>query len=181
MTIHPHPLGHSRCACPTCNLLRIYPEMPFIDPPSIDEVHANEYADWKVACNWLGPLIDGRATLIRKEFPTDGGSIPPAAQSIVGNPFQMPALAHFLEHDAMYAARLYRRAVCDARMYRGMALDGHITLAKRGAIWSMVREFGGIAAWSKHTEASITRARTFCRIVGEEEYFALSASRICPA
>lgn len=167
------------CKCDSCTHLYVWPEMPYMDPPACADVWNDPDAEWTVACHWMGPLIDGSATLIRRGFRTDGGSIPRAVWPVVGHPLQMPLLPHFLCHDADYAAELRRRAVCDARLYKGATLDGHVNLIKRRAVYRAVRAGGGIG-WARHTPASIAAARALCRIVGEEEYHALVSSRSLP-
>lgn len=167
------------CICEKCTHLHVWPEMPYMDPPAIADADRDPASEWTVACHWMGPLIDGTATLIQRGFRTDGGSIPRPFWPVVGHPFQMPLLPHFLEHDAGYAAELRRRAVCDARLYRGAELDGHISLIKRRIIFRAVR-LGGGSAWSDHKPESIALNRRLCRIVGEEEYFALQQSRCVP-
>lgn len=160
------------CRCENCDHLYVWPEMPFMDPPQ----PGSGAADWTVACNWLGPLIDGSATLVRRTLSTDGGSIPAAAQSFVGHPFQMPLLPAFLCHDADYAAELHRRAVCDARLYKFMRMMPDVSELKRRVIFRAVR-LGGGRAWREHSLASVEDARLLCRVVGEEEHAVLSARR----
>ncbi len=152
--------------------LRIWPDLPALRPPPLPQVWAGGSQEWRLAERYLGPLIGGYATLIEPDFPTDGGSIPRVAWRLVGHPWQLPALAYFLLHDADYAARLWHRNVCDTRMLQGFNLDGHINAAKRVAVYRAVRDFGGIP-WAKHTEASIAEARRSCRVVGEEEWHAM--------
>ena len=168
------------CICTSCTHLHVWPEMPFMDPPHVADAWANPEAEWSVACHWMGPLIVGRAVLIRRGFTTDGGSIPPAAWALVGHPFQMPCLPYFLAHDAECAAELFRFSVCDARLYKAMAADGHVGLLKRRAIHRACLGYHTVIP-SSHTPASITAARSFCRLVGEEEYHALLSSRLYPS
>lgn len=163
------------CRCQECDHLDVWPRVPFLDPP-----HPGGSGEWTVACHWLGPLIDGRATLIRRGLGTDAGSIPQAAWSIVGHPFQMPLLPAFLQHDADYAAELFRRAVCDARLYKFAGLMPDVPEIKRRVILRSVQLCGYESAWRKHTSASVEAARAFCRTVGEEEWRALSASLVMP-
>jgi hypothetical protein len=153
--------------------LRVWPELPALRPPPLTEVWAGGPQDWRLAEDYLGPLIGGYATLTLEGFPTDGGSIPRAAWRIVGHPWQLPCLAYFIPHDSDYAARLWHRNVADTRLLQGMNLDGHVVAVKRLAVYRAVRDFGGIP-WARHTEAGIAEARRFCRIVGEEEWHALA-------
>ncbi len=167
------------CRCESCTHLYAWPEMPYMDPPSVADIWNDPEAEWTVACNWLGPLIDGSATLIRRGLTTDGGTIPRPVWPVVGHPLQMPFLAYFLCHDADYSGELRRRAVADARLYKGAALDGHINTLKLRTVYRAVR-IGGGGVWKKHTPQSVERARRFCRAVGAEEYAALLASRRLP-
>lgn len=163
--------GHCRCHCDTCLFLRVFPDMPFMSPPDANAIGQDRKL-WELDCNYLGPLIDGKATLIRRGLKTDGGSIPQLAQSVIGNPWQMPFLAYFLLHDAEYAAELFKRKECDNRLLEGAENDGRIGWLKRNAVWSAVR-IGGGAVWAGHTHKSIEAARQFCSSVGEREYWEL--------
>lgn len=167
------------CACPQCSKLLAYPDLPAIDPPRLADLWAGTGGFWTVACNWMGPLIDGEATLIRRGFGTDGASIPRWAWRVIGHPMQLPLLAYALPHDADYAAELFPRDVCDMRFLTNQANDGHICLAKRKAIYAAVR-IGGGCVWRGHTPESLAVARKYCRKIGEEEYWALWESRIMP-
>lgn len=154
--------------------------MPYLDPPAVPDAWADPKAEWRVACNWLSPLVDGKAALILRRMPTDGGSIPPAAWSIVGHPWQMPCLPYFLQHDAETGAELYSMAVCDARLYKNLEADRHVSLIKRRVIFKACLAYHEVIA-SRHTPDSVALYRSFARIVGEEEYHALSLSRTVPA
>ena len=156
--------------------LRIYPEMPGLRPPDLRKVWAGECADWTLMEPWLGPLIGGSATLALQGGRTDGGSVPRPAWSLMGHPFLTPHLAYYLAHDFDYKSELRRRAVCDARLFKGMAMDGAITYAEREGVYLAVREFGG-SVWAQHDGEAVLRAREFVRIVYEEEYFALCEAR----
>lgn len=167
------------CRCDSCTHLYAWPEMPYMDPPAVSDIWSDPDAEWTVACNWLGPLIDGSATLILRGLKTDGGSIPRPCWPVVGHPLQMPLLPHFLCHDADYAGELRRRAVADARLYKGATLDGHVNLLKRRTVFRAV-QLGGGPVWRRHTPASVAAARRFCRAVDAAEYHALLASRDIP-
>lgn len=156
--------------------LRIWPEMPDLKPPDLTEVWDNPAAEWTVRVPWLGPPLDGSATLLLPGFRTDGGSIPRAAWRVVGHPFQLPCLAYFLCHDADYAAELRPRRECDDRLLAGMRLDGHVPADKRFAIHRAVRRFG-LRPWARHTAAGVAAARRLCRAVFEEEWIALREER----
>jgi hypothetical protein len=67
-------------------------------------------------------------------------------------------------------------AVCDARHYRNMAADGHVSPIKRRVIYRACLAYHE-AVKSRHTPESVARYRSTCRIVGEEEWRALAASR----
>lgn len=167
------------CKCDSCHHLYAWPEMPYMDPPAVADVWNDPAAEWTVACNWLSPLVDGRAVLILRETKTDGGSIPPAAWSVVGHPWQMPCLPYFLQHDAETGAELYPMSVCDARLYKNMVADGHVNKIKRRVIYRACLAYHTTVT-SRHTPESVARYRSTCRIVGEEEYHALLASRVLP-
>lgn len=172
-----HIRMRSGCGCGECAHLMVYPEMPCLDPPKLDDVwRYGNRAEWTVACHWLGPLSDGRAVLIRRGMRTDGASIPQAAQSVVGGAFQMPLLPYALEHDAAYAGELFGRSECDGRLLANMVADGHVGWMKRNAVWSAVRA-GGWAVWGGHNAETVARARLFASVVGEEEWHALEGMR----
>ena len=157
---------HNDCRCDGCTRLLFYPELPPLDPPPLD----SRSTDWLLWCGYVGPLIEGKATLIRRGFLTDGASIPRPVWPVVGHPFQVPLLAYALPHDGEYAAELHPRDVCDRRMLIGMV--DSVNRVKRNVIYSSVRGGGGIP-WARHTPEGIAFARTFCRSIGEEEYYAL--------
>ena len=159
-----------------CRYLYIYPEMPALDPPPLTEIWTNPGAEWTLFCNWMGPLIDGKATLLRKGLKTDGTSIPRWAWRAFGHPFSLPVLAYALPHDGDYSAELVPRDEGDDRFLEGMAQDKHVCWVKRNGIWTAVRAGGGFV-WNRHTPESISEARKYCRIVGAEEYAVLCESR----
>ena len=156
--------------------LRVWPEMPALQPPNLAEVWRGGPAEWRLAHAWLGPLIGGSATLLLPGFATDGGSIPRAAWRIAGHPFQLPCLAYFLAHDADYAGELRGREECDRRLLEGMRLDGTVPAAKRLLIHRAVRR-GGWAPWARHTPEGIAEARKHCRAVMKEEFYAMVEGR----
>ena len=160
------------CLCPICACVVLYPEIPGMDPPSLEAVKLNPDAPWTVTCNWLGPLHEGRAVLIDRLFRTDGASIPRFAWPLIGHPFQVPLLPYALEHDALYVARYLSRKATDRRFYASMTGDGYISRCKAGTIYNAVHLFGG-SAFNRHTEESIGEARKHIRLIGEEEYFSI--------
>jgi hypothetical protein len=167
------------CRCSACDYLSVWPEMPYMDPPSVPDVWNDSAAQWKVACHWMGPLIDGRAALIRREGLTDGGSIPRAAWPLVGHPFMMPNLPAYLQHDFEFGAEAFPREICDARL-RSALIDAKVERGQADIIHDAVR-IGGGECWSRHTAASLAYYRSFVRIVGEERWHALAASRVFPS
>lgn len=166
------------CRCDTCDYLSVWPEMPYMDPPNVPDVWTNPSAEWTVACHWLGPLIDGRAALIRRKMPTDGGSIPQAAWSIIGHPFQMPGLPSFLTHDGEFGGEIFSRSECDERLLKSLLIN-KVDEAKSRVIYDFVRLGGGVC-WGEHTPELVARYRSYVRIIGEERWHALAASRIFP-
>lgn len=158
--------------CTESRVLRVWPELPALQPPHLTRVWEEPRAEWTLIHGYLGPLIDGSATLAYPGFWTDGGSIPKVAWSIVGDPMQLPCLAYFIPHDADYAGELRYRGTCDTRLLQGMVLDGHVDAAKRLTIYKSVRDFGGIC-WNRHVPEKVMEARKYCRVVFEEEYYAL--------
>lgn len=156
------------CLCPDCTRLTVWPDIPAIDPPSMKEFWENPKAEWEVACDWLGPLIDGKAVLIRRNMMTDGGSIPRSAWVFVGHPFFMPHLPAFLQHDGEFGGELFSREICDLRLYETLRLCRSKKITAE-VIYRCVRLFG-IYCWRAHTDESVERYRSFARVVGEEEY-----------
>lgn len=165
----------TECACNGCRFVDVFPKMPSMTPPDANSIGKDREL-WTLDCNYLGPLIDGKATLILRGFKTDGISIPRAAWSVIGNPFSMPMLAYALPHDADYAAELMTQAQADGRFLQGMADDGRIGWAKRNAVWTAVRAFGW-SVFGKHTKESIEDARKYCRLVEEKEYWTLVSEK----
>ena len=167
------------CVCPSCRFVSVYPELPSLDPPTLAESWEDPKAEWTLACHWLGPIRDGKALLFRQGFKTDGASIPRSVWPVVGHPFQLPLLPYALDHDGAYAAELFPRAVCDSRFLENMVADKHIGWVKRNAVWTAVQTCGW-TVWLGHLIGETERARTFVRVVGEEEYNAISDSRRFP-
>lgn len=149
-----------------------------MDPPGMRDVWGDRTAQWQVACHWLGPLIDGRASLIRRATLTDGGSIPRLAWPIVGHPFMMPHLPAYLQHDGEFGAEAFSREICDERLRRTLELC-RVDEAQVRLIYDAVRVGGG-ECWDAHTPESIDYYRSRIRIVGEELWHALDSSRIFP-
>jgi len=135
-------------------------------------------AQWRVACHWLGPLIGGRAALLRRGGLTDGGSIPRAGWPIVGHPFMMPNLPAYLQHDFEFGGEIFARPVCDLRLKSALLLS-RVDPGQSDLIHDAVR-IGGGECWAKHTQASVAYYRSFVVVVGEERWHALNASRVFP-
>lgn len=165
----------TECACNGCRFLDVFPKMPSMTPPDANAI-GSERELWTLDCNYLGPLIDGKATLILRGFKTDGISIPRVAWSVIGNPFSMPMLAYALPHDGEYAAELVPQKEADGRFLQGMSEDGRIGWVKRNAVWTAVRSFGW-SVWRKHDEASIAESRNYCRLVDEKDYWTLVSEK----
>lgn len=80
---------------------------------------------------------------ITKPFICDGGSIPKAAHSIIGDGYD-EALEDFVLHDWLYSENNteYSRAEADAILNETL-YNRNIGWWKRHAIWTAVRLFGG--------------------------------------
>lgn len=151
------PCRHTACQCELCDTVTRWPEMPAITPV---RDRANT---WTVDCHWVSPLYDNCGVMMHRGFMTDGASIPRIAWRVIGHPMCTDILPFALGHDGLYAAELLTRKECDEWFLQTMAANG-ICWAKRNAMWSAVRTFGGYV-WSKHTTASIEASRKMCNLV----------------
>ena len=104
----------------------------------------------------------GKIIVIRKDFSTDGASIPntPMIRWLIGHPFSMPLLPCALVHDALYAGELLPRNECDW-LFLELMKRAKIGWVKRNAVWSAVR-LGGTFVWARHTVDSVLKARKYC-------------------
>jgi hypothetical protein len=101
--------------------------------------------------------------LIKAGFLFDGASIPRWLWSIIGNPFDPNWLAAALIHDALYAAELLSRHLCDKELLWAMRRTSKIGRDKARTFFIAVDTFGGWT-WRRHTPKSIFDARTECII-----------------
>lgn len=168
----------TECLCALCTKVVTAPNLPALFPcPDKTE-------NWSLDCNWLSPLVNGKAVYIKRGFITDGASIPRIAWRVIGHPFSKDLLPHALPHDGLYAAELFpTHAECDAWMQASMALaaDNYplsVSWLKRNAVWSAVRTCGGLV-WRKHTAQTVYKARQYCKLVGPEEYAQLRDGEAC--
>lgn len=99
--------------------------------------------------------------IVKAGFKFDGASIPRAFWWLIGSPFTGKYRKAALLHDALYAAELYEREVCDNKFDEVMEKDG-VNWFKRNTMWLAVRAGGGFV-WSKHTKESINKARKYIR------------------
>ena len=151
------------CLCDTpCNVVDVYPLLPSIYPVQDDS------ENWMVLCHWVSQLVQGRAVFVRRDFGTDGTSIPRWAWTLIGSPLGKALLRHALAHDALYAAELMSRKECDLFLFDSMALAG-VPLVKRNAIYAAVR-IGGAAVWKLHTDESVAEARSKVRLLTVSEW-----------
>ncbi len=86
----------------------------------------------------LGPIN------VSAGFRSDGGSIPPMAWPLVGDPFGV-GLPAFVVHDWCYQVRPFPREWCDQLLCRSLR-DCGVSLARRRVIYRAVR-VGGWWGW----------------------------------
>jgi hypothetical protein len=125
---------------------RKFPDMPNLDIKAKDE--------WVLEADYTGPEIDGKRTVIKAGLITDGGSIPMAGRAVVGSKVRYPNIAAYVLHDGEYMAELYPRKECDIRMKIALERLG-VSRWQVLLIYRMVRIFGYLAAWRKHTGKSV--------------------------
>ena len=101
--------------------------------------------------------IFGLSITLQPGLYTDGASIPPIFQGIVGSPWAMPRLLAALVHDALYGAHFAWRWFCD-RIYLAIRLqtggDRRLALLEYSAI-----RLGGRSAWSEKSLSTIVYTR----------------------
>ncbi len=92
---------------------------------------------------------------IRKGFKTDGGSIPPPADTLI-RPMGMYLLA-WLVHDAIYAAELMARVKGDWVMLEILQHQRMGWFLRNGVYCAV--EAGGAAVWASHRPSQVARDR----------------------
>ena len=135
--------------------MRAKPARQFPDMPNLDIVARDE---WVLEGDYIGPVIDGKSTVVKAGITTDGGSIPMVGRAVVGSKVRYPNIALYVLHDAEYLAELYPRKECDRRLKIGLRMAGvswwHTTL-----IYNAVRLCGGFVAWNKHDQKEVANYR----------------------
>ena len=113
--------------------------------------------------------IFGLSITLQPGLYTDGASIPPIFQPLVGSPWAMPRLLAAIVHDALYGAHFAWRWLCD-QIYLKIRLqtggDRRLALLEYTAI-----RLGGRDAWKEKTLSTLcyTRERLsvgFCFVSG---------------
>jgi hypothetical protein len=106
--------------------------------------------------------FDGLKFTIKKGYITDGASIPPIFEPIVGNRFQGEVLSCAVFHDILYETELYSRHCADNNFKYLMRKNG-VSWLKRNLFWLAVRLFGG-SVQKRHTVGSVENARQYLQI-----------------
>lgn len=97
----------------------------------------------------------GKVTIM-PGFKFDGASIPRLFWTLIGSPFTGKYKRAALLHDALYAAEIFSRKVCDEIFLQYMK-EEKVSWWRRNSMWLAVRAFGG-TVWSKHTTESVKEA-----------------------
>ena len=96
---------------------------------------------------------------------TDGASIPPIFQPLVGSPWDMPRLLAAIVHDALYGAHWAFRWLCD-RIYLLIRLQNHPADKRLCYLEYVAIRLGGREAWRSKTSSTLayTRERLSVRL-----------------
>ena len=116
---------------------------------------------------WVLLPYTKRWLLIKAGFVFDGASIPRWLWSVIGSPFDPNWIAAALIHDALYAAELLSRKLCDKELLWAMRLTSKIGRDNARRFFVAVDTFGGWV-WRRHTPKSIMDARTECFLYNEQ-------------
>lgn len=106
--------------------------------------------------------FDGLKFTIKKGYKTDGASIPPIFEWLVGNRFEGKTLSCAVFHDIIYESELYSRHCADNN-FLFLMRKNKVFLLKRVIFWLMVRVFGW-SAQLKHTVGSVENARQYLQV-----------------
>ena len=95
-----------------------------------------------------------------KGFDFDGASIPKPLWGIIGSPMTGGYQRAACMHDAMYAAQLFERKVCDRLFFEAMCSEGVDTVRRHLMYW-FVRMFGG----KSYEDSSIEEVEKYRKLV----------------
>lgn len=109
--------------------------------------------------------IFGLSITLQPGLYTDGASIPPIFQGIVGSPWAMPRLLAAIVHDALYGAHWAFRWLCD-RIYLLIRLQNHPADKRLCYLEYVAIRLGGREAWREKTANTLayTRERLSVRL-----------------
>lgn len=109
--------------------------------------------------------IFGLSITLQPGLYTDGASIPPIFQGIVGSPWAMPRLLAAIVHDALYGAHWAFRWLCD-RIYLLIRLQNHPADKRLCYLEYVAIRLGGRDAWREKTANTLayTRERLSVRL-----------------
>ena len=109
--------------------------------------------------------IFGLSITLQPGLYTDGASIPPIFQGIVGSPWAMPRLLAAIVHDALYASHWAFRWLCD-RIYLLIRLQNHPADKRLCYLEYVAIRLGGREAWREKTANTLayTRERLSVRL-----------------
>ena len=105
---------------------------------------------------------NGKRYYLRKDFVTDGASIPPFLWSVVGHPFQPKLLAGAVLHDALCRSKLIPRKDSDV-LLRQLARAYKVNRLKSEILYLGVR-VGGIIGLPRIKEDDQRLIRTFISV-----------------
>lgn len=109
--------------------------------------------------------IFGLSITLQPGLYTDGASIPPIFQGIVGSPWAMPRLLAAIVHDALYGAHWAFRWLCD-RIYLLIRLQNNPADKRLCYLEYVAIRLGGREAWREKTANTLayTRERLSVRL-----------------
>ena len=87
--------------------------------------------------------IGTRIYHIKKGFDYDGASIPRAAWTLIGHPLRLDYLMQAIWHDMAYSSHFCPREEADDTFLDLLACTSENNWARRNAMWTAVRGFGG--------------------------------------
>ena len=123
---------------------------------------------WRLTETWHAALGKSRWILVEPGFRSDGASIPRILWPFVGPRFDASTFPAAFCHDALYASELLPRRDAD-RIFRDHLRLLGVSKARAQAYYFAVTAFGWMV-WRKHTQASISAARQFVRVIWMEDF-----------
>jgi hypothetical protein len=95
--------------------------------------------------------------LVKAGFICDGGSVPERFWDEISSPYATRYLLAFILHDAIYAAEIFTRDICDD-IFLELMVELNCGWGGRNLAYMAVSQFGD-STWEDHTPKSIAEAK----------------------